>query len=85
MRFFGRYRFLSKSLDKLFRTLVDNDQKIMKNLKEVFVDNDETFNTVNEIEEEERTFKDIKKDYPEEFAKLEEALLNYMGENDLKI
>ena len=26
-----------------------------------------------------------KKDYPEEIKKLEEALLDYMGENDLKI
>ena len=27
----------------------------------------------------------MKKDYPNEINKLEEALLNYMGENDLKI
>ena len=27
----------------------------------------------------------MKKDYPNEINKLEEALLNYMGENDLKV
>ena len=27
----------------------------------------------------------LKKNYPEEIKNLEEALLNYMGENDLKI
>ena len=35
--------------------------------------------------EEDKTIKDLKKYYPNEINKLEEALLNYMGENDLKI
>ena len=42
-------------------------------------------NIVDEILEEDRTIKDLKKDYPEEIKTLEESLLNYMGENDLKI
>ena len=57
----------------------------MQNLKAEFVDNDEIFNIVNEIEEEDRNFKVLKKDYPEEIIKLEEALLIYKGENDFKI
>ena len=56
----------------------------MKNLTEEIVDNDEILNIVNEIEED-RTIEDLKKDYPDEIEKLEEALLNCMGENDLKI
>ena len=40
-------------------------------------------NIVNEIGEEDRTIEDLRKDYPEEIKNLEEALLNYIGENDL--
>ena len=54
-------------------------------MKEEIVDNDEISNIVNEIEEEDRTIKDLKEEYPEKIIKLEESLLNYMGENDLKI
>ena len=58
----------------------------MKNLKEEIADNnDEILNIVNKIEEEDRTIKDLKTYYTEEIKNLEEALLNYMGENDLKI
>ena len=57
----------------------------MKNLKNEIVDNDEIFNIVIETVEEEKTFKDLKKDYPYEIKNFEEALLIYMGENDLKI
>ena len=39
---------------------------------------------VNKIVED-KTIKDLKKDYPNEIKNLEEALLDYMGENDLKI
>ena len=39
---------------------------------------------VNELEKENRTVEDLKKNYPEEIEKLEEASLNYMGESDLK-
>ena len=43
-------------------------------------------NIVDKIEEDDRTIEDLKKkDYPEEIKNLEEALLDYMGENDLKI
>ena len=57
----------------------------MKNLKEEIVDNDEILNIVDEIEEDDKTIKDLKKDYPEKIKNLQEALLNYIGENDLKI
>ena len=33
IRFIGNYRFLSRSLDSLFETLVDNSNKALKNLK----------------------------------------------------
>ena len=46
--------------------------------------NDEKLDFVNEIVEEDKTIKDLKKDYPEKIKNLEEALLNYIGENDLK-
>ena len=63
--FIDSYRFLSSSLDSLVRTLVDNSHKTLKNLKEKIVDNDEILNIVNEIEREDRTIKDLKKDYPD--------------------
>ena len=52
--------------------------------KEVVVD-DEKLDIVNIIAEEDKTIKDLKKDYPNKIKNLEEALLNYMGKNDLKI
>ena len=48
-------------------------------------------NIVDEIEkllskgENNKTIEKLKKNYPNEIEKLEEALNNYMGENDLKI
>ena len=51
---------------------------------EIF-DNNEIFNIVIEIGEEDRTFEDLTKDYTDKIEKLEEALLNYTGENDLKL
>ena len=83
--FFDSYRLLSSSLDKLVKTSVDKSHKTLKNLKEEVVDNDEILNIVNDIEEEDRTIKDLKKDYPDEIEKLEDALLNYIGENDPNI
>ena len=83
--FIDSYRFLSSSLDSLVKTLIDNSHKTLKDLKEEIVDNDEKLNFVNEIEEKDRTIKDLKKDCLDESKELEEALLNYMGENDLKL
>ena len=85
IRFIDSYRFLSSGLDSLVKTLVDNSNKTLKNLKEEIVDNDEILNIIDEIIGDDKTIKDLKKDYPEEIKKLEEALLDYMGENDLKI
>ena len=48
------------------------------------IDNDEILNIVKVIIGD-KTIKDLKKDYPDKIKNLEEALLNYMGENDLKI
>ena len=85
IRFIDSYRFLSSGLDSLVKSIVDNSKKKLKDLKEEVVDNDEILNIVNKIVEDDRTIEDLKKDYPEEIKILEEALLNYMGENDLKI
>ena len=85
VRFIDSYRFLSSGLDSLVKSIVDNSNKILKNLKKEIVDNDEILDIVNKIVEDDRTIKDLKKDYPDEINELEEALLNYMGENDLKI
>ena len=57
----------------------------MKNLKEEIVDNDQILNIVNEILEHDKIIKDLKKDYPDKIKNSEEALLNYIAENDLKI
>ena len=85
IRFIDSYRFLSSGLDSLVKTLVDNSNKTLKNMKEEIVDNDYILNIVTDIGEYNRTIKDLKKDYPNEIKNLEEALLDYMGENDLKI
>ena len=85
IRFIDSYRFLSSGLDSLVKTLVDNSDKTLKNLKKEIVDNDEILNIIDEIIEEDKTIKDLKKDYPDEIKKLEEALLVHMGEHDLKI
>ena len=92
IRFIDSYRFLSSGLDSLVKSLVDNSHKTLKDFEEEIVDNDEILNIVNEIKmliTEDKcknvSIKDIKKDYPDKAKKLEEALLNYLGENDLKI
>ena len=85
IRFIDGNRFLSSSLDSLVKTLVDNSHETWKDFKIEIVDNDEILNIVNEIMEQDETFKDLKKDYPEEIIKVEEALLNFMDEKDLKI
>ena len=83
-RFLDSYRFSSSRLDSLVKTLVDNRNKTLKDLKEEIVDNDERLDIVNEILEEDKTIKDLKRDYPDKIKNLEEALLDYMGENDPK-
>ena len=42
-------------------------------------------NIVNEIVEENKTINDLKEDYPDKIRNLEEALLDYMSESDLKL
>ena len=95
IRFIDGYRFLSSGLDSLVKTLVDNSNKKLKDLKAEVVDNDKILDNINKIEEEEdlrnnypndnKNLKDLKKDYPDEIKNLKEALLDYIGENDLKI
>ena len=85
IRFLDSYRFLSSGLDSLVKTLVDNSNKTLKDLKEEIVDNEGILDIINNITEDDKTIKDLKKDYPEEIRNLKEALLDYMGENDLKI
>ena len=96
IRFIDSYRFLSSGLDSLNKTLVDNSNKTLKNLKKEIDDNDEILKIVIKMEEnypeeienlekDDRTIKNLKKYYPEEIKNLEEALLDYIGENDLKI
>ena len=91
-RFIDSNRFLSSGLDSLVKTLVDNSHKTLKDFEEEIVDNDEILNIVNEIKmliKENKykndSIKDLKKDYPDKINELEEDLLDYMGENDLKI
>ena len=82
--FIDSYWFSSSSPDSLVQTLVDNSNKTLKDLKEEIIDNDEILDIVNEIIED-KTIKDLKKNYPDKIKNLEEAFFNYMGENDLKI
>ena len=42
-------------------------------------------NIVNKIVEDDRAIKVLKKGYPKETKNLEEALLNYLGENNLEV
>ena len=83
IRFIDGYRFLSSSLDSLVKTLVDNSHKTLKDFEEEIVDKIKMLITEDKYEND--SIQDIKKDYPDEFKNLEEALLDYMGENDLKL
>ena len=61
----------------------------MKYFEEELVDKDEILNIVKKILNTEdkynnHSIKDLEKIYPEKIEKLAEALLEYMGENDLK-
>ena len=96
IRFIDSYRFLSSGLDSLVKTLVDNSNKKLIDLKEEIINNDKILNIINKIEknytednlnleEDDITIENLKKYYPEELKNLEEKLLEYIGENDLKI
>ena len=92
IRFIDSYRFLSSRLDSLVKTLLDFNHKTLKNFEDEIVDNDEILKIVNEIKMlitegvyKNDSIKDFKKDYPDENEKLEEVLLKYFGENDLKL
>ena len=65
IRFIAGYRFSLSSLGSLVKTFVDNSHKTLKNLREEIEDDDGILKIVNEIEEEDRTIKDLKKDYPD--------------------
>ena len=92
IRFIDRYRFSSRGIDSLVKTLVDNSLKTLEDFLKEIVDNDEILNIVNKIKKlitenkyKNEYIKKLKKVYPDKFKELEEALLDYMGENDLKI
>ena len=90
--FIDSYRFLSSGLDSLVKTLVNNSHETLKDFEEEIVDNDETLKIVNERKRlitenkyKSDSIKNLKKAYPDKINELEEALLDYMGEKDLKI
>ena len=92
IRFIDGYRFSSSGLDSLVKTLVDNSHKTLKEFEKEIVGNDEILNIINEIKMlitedkyKNNSIKELNKDYPNEIENLEEALLDHMGENDLKI
>ena len=85
IRFFDSYRVLSNRLDSLAKTLVDTSHKTLNILKEEIIDKDEISNFVKGVGQKDRTIEDLKKYYPTEIEKLEEALFNYIGENDLQL
>ena len=76
---------MSSNLDSSVKTLVDNSLTTLENLKEEIVDYEEILNNLIETGEKDRTIEDIEKDYPDKIEKLEEALNNYISENDLYI
>ena len=91
IRFIDTYRFLSSSLGKLVKTLVDNSHKTLKNLKKEVIGDDKILDIINELEnmidktKRKKSISDLKKKYPDKINELEEAFLDYIGENDLKI
>ena len=91
IKFIDTYRFLSNSLDKLVKTLVDNSHKSLKNLKKEVFGDDKILNIINELEDlidkskRNQSISTLKKKYPDKINELEEAFLDYQGENDLKI
>ena len=49
IRFIYTYRFLSSSLDKFVKTIIDNSYKTLKEFEKGIVDNDQMLIFVNEI------------------------------------
>ena len=58
---------------------------MLKKLKKEIVDNDELLSIVNGIGEGDWTIEVLKKGYPNEIEKIEEALLNFIVKNVHKI
>ena len=91
IKFIDTYRFLSSSLDNLVQTLIDSSHKTLKKLKKDVIGDDKILNIINDLEnliaktKRNQSISTLKKKYPEKINNLEEALLNYMGEYDLKI
>ena len=91
IKFIDTYRFLSSSLDKLVKTLVDNSHKTLKNLKKEVFGDDKILNIINELEnmidktKRNKSISELKKKYPDKINELEEAFLDYIGENDLEL
>ena len=91
IKFIDTYRFLSSSLDKLVQTLVDNSQKTLKNLKKEVIGDDRKLNIINDLEnmidktKRNQYISTLKKKYPDKINELEEAFLDSLGGNDLKI
>ena len=90
-KFIDTYRFLSSSLDKLVQTLVDNSHKTLENLNKGVFGDDKILNIINELEnmtdknKRNKSISDFKKKHPDKIIELEEAFLDFIGENDLKI
>ena len=91
IKFIDTYRFLSSSLDQLVETLVDNSHKTLKNFKKEVFGDDKILNIINELEnmidktKRNKSISDLKKKYPDKINELEEAFLDYIGENYLKL
>ena len=92
IRFIDSYGSLSSGLDSLVKTLIDNSHKTLKDFEDEKIDKNDILNNVIEIKTlitenkyKNDSIKDLNKGYPDKINELEEAILDYMGEKDLKI